>query len=498
VRRVVAVFHRLRTHRWAARLLIAVISVCLIGGAAGLLSASQASAHRGVSQRYDARAGLAANFVSTYVSQLTSRERSVALATLTGRDPPAAFDQDVRAFGFQTAVVLDDHGRALSIVPSAPSLIGQQYSSTYAELGTALAGHIAVSNIVTFAGRGSPVVAFSVPFSTQYGLRVFSGAYAISQTPLAAFLSDTTTQTDAQVYLTDDAGAVLASNGAQPKAVRTLGQREPALGRAMAAHASGQYRVNSTSYTFVRKPVAGTPWSLTIVIPTAELYVSVVGASHWLPWLILVALSLLMALAALLTVRMLEGRRRLAHANRKLATLARTDGLSGLFNRLYVTEQLETLLANSSRYHFPVCVLMIDIDHFKQLNDKHGHQAGDEAIRHIADRLRISVRDGDLLGRWGGEEFLAVLPHTSLEEGLEVAERLRRLVALVPIEINAKADVVTIQISIGVAQSGDDSLAALVHRADLGLYEAKAAGRNAVRVFTPTADNPAPLVSPRL
>jgi diguanylate cyclase (GGDEF)-like protein len=69
---------------------------------------------------------------------------------------------------------------------------------------------------------------------------------------------------------------------------------------------------------------------------------------------------------------------------------------------------------------------------------------------------------------------------------------------LVPIEINAKADVVTIQISIGVAQSGDDSLAALVHRADLGLYEAKAAGRNAVRVFTPTADNPAPLVSPRL
>jgi diguanylate cyclase (GGDEF)-like protein len=126
---------------------------------------------------------------------------------------------------------------------------------------------------------------------------------------------------------------------------------------------------------------------------------------------------------------------------------------------------------------------MIDIDHFKMLNDTFGHQAGDEALRHIAQRLTSSLRDGDLLGRWGGEEFLAVLPYTSLEEGLEAAERLRRLVAETPIQVDAMTKPISIRTSVGVAVSAEDSRDALVHRADLGLYEAKAAGRNTIRAI---------------
>jgi diguanylate cyclase (GGDEF)-like protein len=483
LREIVAALRRLATGRWSVRIVVALLSLALVGGAASALAASQAGARRGVEQRYGQRADLAANFVSTYVKTLTTREQSVAARTLTGAHPSAAFVADTQAFGFQAGVLLNAQGQALSIEPNAPKLIGHQFGTVYAHLAVALRGHVAVSNIVTSAVRSAPVVAFAVPFNTRFGRRVFSGAYTISQTPLAAFLNDTTTQHDSQVFLTDASDSVLASNGTPPRAVRTLAQRDPALGQAVGTRSSGSYTSAGESFTFAKRAVAGTPWSLMIVVPTNELYVSVNGVSHWLPWLILAALSVLIGVAAFLGTRMVEGRRHLNDANRRLAALARTDSMTGLSNRLYLTEQLDLLLANAGRYDFSVCVLMIDIDHFKTLNDTFGHQAGDEALRHIAQRLTSSLRDGDLLGRWGGEEFLAVLPYTGLEEGLEAAERLRRLVAETPIELDAVTKPISIRTSVGVAVSAEDSRDALVHRADLGLYEAKAAGRNTIRAI---------------
>jgi len=477
----VAVTRRLMAGLWFGRVLVALMSVSLIGGAALALRASQAAAGRGVDSRYESRAVLAANFVGTYVEQLTARERQVASATLSGGNPSAAFASDVEAFGFQAAVLLDSSGRSLAIEPNRPADIGAQYGTQYAHLAAALQGHVAVSDVVVSAAQTAPSIAFAVPFDTPSGRRVFSGAYLVSSTPLAAFLNDTTTLKGARLYLTDHASVIVASNGAQAAGAQALAARDAALGKAAAQSATGGYKEGSIDYTFVKTPVPGTPWSLFVAAPTSQVFIAVNGTGHWLPWLILGGLSLLIALAAWLAIRLLASRRRLADLNRTLATAARTDTLTGLTNRAHLTEQLELLLADAARQGFPVCVLMIDVDHFKDLNDTFGHRAGDLALRHVAHRLNTSLRQGDLLGRWGGEEFLAVLADTDMAQGMVVAERLRSLVADTPIEVGDDGGLVAIHTSVGIAEFADDTIDTLVDRADLGLYEAKAAGRNTVR-----------------
>jgi len=477
----VSVMRRLVGGWWFARLIVALISVALIGGAALALHSSQASTRRDVGARFASRAVLAAKFIGTYATELTAREQSIAVSTLGGTDPTAAFNANVASFGFQDGVLLDSSGRAIAVWPATPALIGQQYGSLFEPLRRAMAGHVVVSDVEVTSSATPPMVGFAIPFDTASGRRVFSGAYMISSTPLAAFLNDSTTLSDAQLYLTDSAGVVFAANNTQPTTVQTLTQLNPALGAAQTKTTTGTYQSGSTSYSYVKAAIPGTPWSYVIVAPTSSVYATVNGSPHWLPWLILGGLSLLVAIAAWLTIRLLAGRRHLADLNTRLAILARTDKLTGLSNRLHITEELEDLLAEARRQNFPVCVLMIDIDHFKDLNDTFGHRAGDLALRHVAHRLNTSLRQGDMLARWGGEEFLAVLPDTDMVHGMVVAERLCNLVAGTPIEVGEDGGLVAIHTSVGIAEYDDDTIDTLVDRADLGLYEAKASGRNTVR-----------------
>jgi diguanylate cyclase (GGDEF)-like protein len=477
----VQVMRRLVAGQLWVRLLVALISISLIASAALALRASQKAASTGVESRFESRAALAAKLVGTYVSQLIARQELVARNTLAGPDPSAAFAADIAAFGFQDGVLLDSAGRALAISPATPALIGQQYGSQYAPLAAALKGQVVVSDVVVVGANTPPLVGFTVPFDTPSGRRVFSGAYLIGDTPLAAFLSDTTSLAGARLYLIDSENTVFASDGAQSATVQTLKQRDPALGAAATKTTDGNYTSGSTPYTFVSTTIPGTPWTYVIAAPTSGVFISINGSSHWLPWLILGGLSLLILLAAWLTIRLLAGRRRLADLNAKLIAIARTDPLTGLSNRLHLTETLDQLLADAFRRNYPVSVLMIDIDHFKHLNDTYGHRAGDQALRHVAQRLNSSLREGDLLARWGGEEFLAVLPFTDLEHGMIVAERLCQLLADVPIDMGVNEIPVSIQTSVGVAEFTGTTLDVLVDRADLGLYEAKAAGRNTVR-----------------
>jgi two-component system cell cycle response regulator len=164
--------------------------------------------------------------------------------------------------------------------------------------------------------------------------------------------------------------------------------------------------------------------------------------------------------------------------------LAVTDQLTGLHNRRYMTGQLGALVTRAARGGEPVAALMVDIDHFKKINDGFGHDVGDEVLREFAVRLASNVRAIDLPCRYGGEEFVVIMPGTRLEDAERIAERIRRHVAGSPFRVGGDAEPLTVTISIGVAATAGetDNAEALLKRADEAVYAAKAAGRNAVMV----------------
>ncbi|MCC7267663.1 MAG: PleD family two-component system response regulator [Caulobacteraceae bacterium] len=162
--------------------------------------------------------------------------------------------------------------------------------------------------------------------------------------------------------------------------------------------------------------------------------------------------------------------------------LAVTDQLTGLHNRRYMTGQLEALVRRAQRGGDPVAALMVDIDHFKKINDTYGHDVGDEVLREFAARLASNVRAIDLPCRYGGEEFTVIMPDTGLADAERIAERIRLHVAGAPFRVAHGREILTVTISIGVAATlGEtDTPEALLKRADAAVYEAKAAGRNRV------------------
>jgi two-component system cell cycle response regulator len=166
--------------------------------------------------------------------------------------------------------------------------------------------------------------------------------------------------------------------------------------------------------------------------------------------------------------------------NQQLDKTSRTDVLTGLFNRRHLVEQLTSCISTGSRRAEPVGVLLFDVDHFKHVNDTYGHSAGDTVLIELASRLSSELRAGDVAGRWGGEEFLVILPSTGLAGTVEAGERIRSVVAGQP--FLAGDHVISVTISGGGASGIDIDDEALVHRADTGLYEAKDRGRNCVVV----------------
>jgi two-component system cell cycle response regulator len=162
--------------------------------------------------------------------------------------------------------------------------------------------------------------------------------------------------------------------------------------------------------------------------------------------------------------------------------LAVTDQLTGLHNRRYMVGQLDALVTRAVKGGAPVACLMLDIDHFKKINDSFGHDVGDEVLREFAVRLATNVRAIDLPCRYGGEEFVVIMPDTGVADAERIADRILRHVAGSPFRVDGGSELLTATISIGVAATlGDaDSPEALLKRADEALYEAKAAGRNRV------------------
>lgn len=161
----------------------------------------------------------------------------------------------------------------------------------------------------------------------------------------------------------------------------------------------------------------------------------------------------------------------------KLAQLSVQDPLTGLSNRRHALEWGEHALRTAKRYGHPLSVLMIDIDRFKTINDRYGHETGDRALQFVAESLHALTRTVDLQCRWGGEEFLILLPEIRRSEARRVAERIRR-----HFEKNSSKTAPAFTVSIGVTGnlSGDESLPAIISRSDRAMYRAKHAGRNRV------------------
>jgi two-component system, cell cycle response regulator len=162
--------------------------------------------------------------------------------------------------------------------------------------------------------------------------------------------------------------------------------------------------------------------------------------------------------------------------------MAITDQLTGLHNRRYMSRHLDTLITGAAKSGKPIAFLIFDIDHFKRVNDTYGHDIGDEVLREFAGRVAANVRGIDLACRYGGEEFVVVMPDTDMEFAYSVAERLRKSVETTPFAISRDPNQLNVTISIGIAGSSGvgDTAAALLHRADQALYRAKTGGRNQV------------------
>lgn len=175
------------------------------------------------------------------------------------------------------------------------------------------------------------------------------------------------------------------------------------------------------------------------------------------------------------------------HQQKQLLTqLSRVDGLTDLYNRHYWESRVADLLAMAKRNPQPLCLVLLDVDHFKAINDTYGHLAGDQVLQQMARLLRLNLRESELLGRYGGEEFALVLPNTDCEAALATAERLRRIVQFARFETGGDLMELNCTISLGVASyhAGNQDYTDWFRAADTALYAAKKQGRNQTVLFS--------------
>lgn len=203
-------------------------------------------------------------------------------------------------------------------------------------------------------------------------------------------------------------------------------------------------------------------------------------SDYSLLWKLLAGLLIILALSLYRYRVIHRHNHELQAVNKKLVRMSQNDQLTGLPNRYYLHEAFENALHTYRRYQHQFSVIIMDIDHFKRVNDTHGHVVGDEVIKKMANMLSDNLRDTDIVGRWGGEEFLIVCPETDNVGAKAVAEHIRKLIA----DTNFGLDSIDVTASFGVTEYNEnEAVGECIKRADMALYRAKELGRNQTIVF---------------
>ena len=179
---------------------------------------------------------------------------------------------------------------------------------------------------------------------------------------------------------------------------------------------------------------------------------------------------------AILIRRLDAQQRRILRQNADLERLSMTDMLTGIHNRYGLQQRSSEVMSSADRFGHPVALLLLDLDHFKRVNDRHGHAVGDAVLKRFSETVQANLRGSDIFGRWGGEEFLVIAPHLNLNDAVQMAEKLRHAIADAEFESDTR---LTASIGVSEYRPGEPA-SALIDRADLALYAAKKAGRNRV------------------
>jgi diguanylate cyclase (GGDEF)-like protein len=454
---------------------VAAVALAVVLVALGLfIASSQQESRSRLVANFKLRGSASATLVSTYVAQQAARERQSAeqlmsVPTVT----QSRFRTVATAFGAQGAVLLDSRGDILDVTPANAGRVGQSLTS-YATTREALHDRASVSDVLPGPNGLQSIVSIAVPFeSVLVGRRVFAAAYTVGGAQLAAFVDHAIAYPQHRVLLLDRRGTLLAASP-DTTATSIWGADLP-LARALSQHTTGAVPGATVPSTFTVAPISGTPWRMVLMVPDSKLFASTSGSAQLTPWLVLGLVTLLGALLLLLFTRLLSDRARLALLSSELESIARTDPLTGLSNRRGIDEDLARAFARTRRRGEPLTVLMIDLDRFKQVNDRFGHEAGDRVLLAVADCLREALRVEDIYGRVGGDEFVVAMTGADEAAGRAAAERLGHSAAKVDLSELGLPN--GIPMSIGLACGVHTTPEDLMRAADVELYRVKGARR---------------------